>query len=226
MSESKGKKVFQAPLLKEYLRGQSDYPEHIPGWIMPLGWALFLGLGAGLQVVAQANCLGFVASGAIAWLVVSLLRYRYRAVTDHEAVDEERYEVIRRLKGIVQNGSLESHVPGRVLRALEDAVDAYNGSVARLSLQDPSQSRERLRLAQQSLHACFLASRSMIRSDNQSKKEWKAVTENDRLINEVVATIDAHIDRIRDPMSLDSARLAALRELESLDDEVRIPIQD
>ena len=220
MSESKGKKAFQAPLLKEYLRGHADYPEHIPGWIVPLGWATFLGFGAGLQLTVHAGVLGFVASAASAWLAVSVLRHMYRGVTDHEAVDEERYEVIRKLKGIVSNGGLESHVPGRVLHALEDAVDAYNGSVARLSLQDPSQARERLRLAQQSLHACFYASRSMIRSENQSKKEWKAVMENDRLISEVVATIDAHVDRIRDPMSLDSARLAALRELESVDDEV------
>lgn len=207
-----GNKV-EIPLLKSYLRTTPSYPPHVPSWILPIGWALFAALGIVLAVVTELNCVGVILSGIVSYLFVVLARGRFKPRSAAEKADEARFEAVRKLKGLVDEG-LNRKLPPAILRALEQAVAVRNTVVARLNSENPGMAMEETMLIEQSLQACFLVAVPVIRQENTSKNEWQAILDNASMINEIEDTITSQTRRMRDMLGLNSERLAALRELE------------
>lgn len=61
--------------------------------------------------------------------------------------------------------------------------------------------------------ACLVAISPVIRGKDQGRKDWEAVCTNQRMVNEVVQTVHDQTILMREPLSMDPARLAALQEL-------------
>jgi hypothetical protein len=214
----------ETPLLKAYLRELPGQPPHLPGWINWAGWGVFLATAALSMGVFDGECFGLVAAIALGFATVFSLRQRYQPRNDHERAEEQTYAAVRKLKYGIDEGSLHKRLPPEVLTALEGAMTAHNGALARLSGEDPTLIAERSAALRRALHACFLAAGPVIRGPDQGRREWQAVGENRTLINEVLEAIHRQTMRMREPHLLDTERLAALRELGDYDETVVRPL--
>ncbi|MGV3614579.1 MAG: hypothetical protein ACO1SV_04505 [Fimbriimonas sp.] len=217
-------KRVEVPLLKAYLRGERSDPPHMPGWITPAGWATFLLLAAGADAI-DAGSLGGLVAIISAVALVYFLRRSYGPRNEVERMEEIHYSSVKKLKGMVDDG-LDRRLPPAVLTALEEAVGVYNMAVARLSAEPGLETAEQIAVLRRTLHASFVVSVPVMRGDQCSKREWKAILANARLIGDVVDTIHAHVARMRAPSSLDNERLTALRELEAVEEPRTLKVND
>lgn len=207
-------KVVRAPLLDAYLKSLPTYPGHMPTWINLSGWVVGL-TGTMISTnVFHSEGLGVVVSILLGIILVQRLRHLYRGTTEEQLAEEKVFAVVRRLKWAQNDGGLRKHIPPDVLAALEEAVAAHNLAIARIATADSFERTEREASLTRAMHACVLAVVPVLRGKDVGKKDWQVVCENRRLINEVVETIHEQTMRMRDPLSGDQARLAALRELE------------
>lgn len=215
-------KRVPVPLLKAYLRKERGDPPHVPGWITPAMWLSFATLFIVLKV-AQLGFLLFALLCATPFVAAHFIRQRYVARNTEEKVDEIHYGAIKKLKALVDDG-MERRLPPTVLRKLEEAVAVHNTGVARLSVDADLNSETQIAALRRALHGCFVVATTVMRDEHCSKREWKTILENHRLIGEVEDAIEEHIRRMREPSTLNPERLAALRELETFDttDELRI----
>lgn len=207
-------KAVRAPLLDAYLKSLPTYPGHMPTWINLSGWVVGL-TGTMISTnVFHSEGLGVVISILLGIILVQRLRHHYRGTNEQQLAEEKVFSVVRRLKWAQNDGGLRKHIPPEVLTALEEAVAAHNLGIARVATADPFERSDREAALTQAMHACILAVVPVLRGKDVGRKDWKVVCENRRLINEVVETISEQTLRMRDPLSTDHARLAALRELE------------
>ncbi len=207
----------RVPLLKAYLRKSETYPDHFPGWIGYAGWAVALITLAALWNVDLGG-LSFIMASVFGFGLVHLLRQHYKGTTPHQQSEERGFDAVRRLRKTLDDG-FERRLPPEVLTSLEAAVEAYNLIVGRVSAVDPLEAEEQAFVARRSLHACFIAAVTVMRDDNMSGKDWKAVLEKKSLIGDVVETIHEQTLRMREPRFFETERLRALRELNSDDPE-------
>jgi|GEM_PF-3266755 len=219
MAEKKGTKKVQAPLLKAYLRKVPGHPPHVPAWVFPASWGVGLGSAVLLGAAFDLGMIGIGAAVATGYAAFYVLRDRFKARTDQERADEASYSAISKMKRLLdQSAGFERRFPPEVLLALESAVATHNATIARSHGHDPVYAVEQAEAAQKALHACFVAAGMVIREDQQSKKDWNAILSNRSLIGDVVEAIERQKDRMGNPSPLDSERLAALKELEFLQD--------
>jgi hypothetical protein len=204
----------QAPLLRAYLKELPSYPSHVPAWVVPAGWGVGLFSAIFFTQVVDGEGVGLGAAIALGWLTVVLLRDRFKGRTESEKAQEVAFATIRKLKFAENNSGIPRSVTPDVLRALEEAMAAYNAGMARIAADHPYDAAERQEALRIALHACFVAATPMIRGKDQSGSDWKAICDNERLNNDVVEAIHSQMLRMREAPGIDHARLAALRELE------------
>jgi hypothetical protein len=211
---AKKKQRIESPLLKGYLRSAEPYPSYMPTWIGNAGWWTFGILTAVLAIGFQLACVGTAIAGALAFAFVTLMRTQYKPRNDEERGDELVFAAMRKLKKVAAEGNIHKRVPTEVLFALEGAVEAHNAAIARLSTQEPLLAVEAAESVRQSLHTCFLAAASVIRDDEHSSAEWRALQDKSALINEILSAIHERTMQMREPTWVMGERLAALRELD------------
>jgi hypothetical protein len=214
---AKKNQKIELPLLKGYLRSAEPYPAYMPTWITPAGWWGFAILTVILAFGFELACAGTAIAGALAFAFVHFMRAKYKPRNELERADELVYAAMRKLKKAAAEGNIHKRIPAEVLLALEGAVEAHNFAIARISTQDPLTAVEATQAVRQSLNACFLAASSVIRDDEHSSKEWKAMQAKSRLINEIVQAIHERTMQMREPTQLVGERLAALRELDLIE---------
>ncbi len=214
---SKKKQNPDIPLLKAYLRSAEPYPHYVPTWIGPAGWWGFGIVSVVLAIGFELACLGPAIAGALMFAFTTLMRSRFKPQSQEDKADELVYASLRKLKGVAGDSNLQKRLPSQVLIALENAVEAHNCAVARLSTLDPLTTVEASSSLRKSLNACFLAAVSVLRHDEMSASDWKAIQDKSSLINEIVGAIQDQTARMREPEWVGSERLAALRELDQAD---------
>jgi hypothetical protein len=203
----------QIPLLKAYLRSTPGYPPHVPAWIPTMGWIVFAVLALAVFLIPQGGCFSLGAAAAISYLLVVFARKRYQPRNEVERGDESRFEAVRKLKALLDDG-IHRRLPPAVLLALERAVEARNVAVARLSADHPDAAAEKIAAVDRTLHACFLAATPVIRTDTTSKGDWETMVANTSLNDAIVETIQRQTEMMRTSLVTDWERLAALSELD------------
>ena len=127
---------------------------------------------------------------------------------------------------MVGEEDLHKRLPRKVLAALEQSVAAHNTAIADLAGQSPSYVVECTKTIEQSLHACFLAAAGTARHSDHSRREWEAMQANTEFINEILETIHEQTIKMKQPGSVSTERLAAMRELDLLPTEQHVHIKE
>lgn len=199
----------RAPLLEEFVRDLPSHPSHIPNWIVPAGWITFLVIAISSELIDPKGDV-IPALGALAgWGLVLFLRHHFRAKTEDEHRAERVHEVIKKLKFAQKNaGGLRKHLPPLVMSSFEKVLVAYHASRISESVDLHGEEPER------AMRASLLIISPVIRGKSMSRKDWCAITEDQRLVNQVVDALHEQALRFRESKPLDPARLAALAELE------------
>ncbi len=186
----------------------------MPSWITAAGWWGFGILAAVLAIGFEMACVGVGVAAAVMWALVTLLRLQFKPKDASEQSEELACNALRKIKKLAAESNIQKRMPTQVLLALEDAVEAHNTAIARLSTQNPMLVPEATESIRQSLNACFLAAVGVMRDDEHSAAEWKAMQDKSSLINEIVGAIQERAIQMREPLVIDTERLAALRELD------------
>jgi hypothetical protein len=184
----------------------------VPGWIP---WIVFFGLNASLSRFV-GDAFAFILAVVIAWSIPSIVRLPFRAKSAEEKQEEEFFRSIRLLRRHASEGTIRKKVPRPVLMALERCAGARVAAMAQLAAADPVTQAVEAENIEGCMRAALLAAAPVARGDEQGRREWDALCENQAVLGAMVDAIQALEDRMTRPSIAFSERLAALRELEGM----------
>jgi hypothetical protein len=207
MGKDKPERV-ETPMLRAYLRDTKVVPSFAFDWPDWGGWIVFVGC---LSIPHVGWLVGIVAGSAAA----PVMRNLKRPQTEAQRIDEQRYKTVRRLKSMMNGGSMRSHVPSEILAALEMAAIARHTALVRMADDDPYDQVSKQAQLDDCMVTCIRAAGPTFRDDNQSGREWRSLQDNRQLMGAVTEAILAQIYRMENVLGVDRERLAALRELEA-----------
>lgn len=206
------KPKIATPMLEAFLRQAA--PPNLP--IAPVWQDWLLALAAFLVCVAIPLpffdwILGCVVGGAVLYARSQIRQRQVQALTPRQKSEWERWTRVARLKSLIANGILHSHVPAPVLAALEMTARSWHElreEVQSLGAEDAFQAAEITVEVDAIMALAASAAGPVIRSDEQGRRHLRQMEEDEHLMASVCRRIEAQRLRL-ERWSSDTEKLAS-----------------